>query len=451
MTEQAAPFVRREVWSLAADDPIITAYARAVELMKGRHASDPTSWSYQAAMHGTEDQSASPLWNGCQHGGWFFLPWHRMFLYHFEEIVRAAVIATGGPADWALPYWNYGLGGKKAELPEAFRNPADASNPLYVGERAPGINEGAAVPAIVASPRKALARPNFVGSAEFGGNVTRSGQFWRMTGQLEQTPHNDIHGAVGGEGLMGNVRAAAQDPIFWLHHANIDRLWSVWAAQPGRTAPTESQWQDQSFEFFDKDGKRISMKCSEVLETASDLGYVYDTDAATDATPAKPPQPAVAQAMTTLEPQMVGASEQGIALVGATASIPVKIDGKAARDAQAPNQRVYLNVEDIEGETNPGNAYGIFVNLPEGAPADLASPHHVGNLSFFGIEHARNPDGDEHGHGLRVAVEITGLADELKARGDWEDHELLVTFRPVAGAAEHKQIKIGRVSVFYDA
>ena len=43
----------------------------------------------------------------CQHQGWFFLPWHRMYLYFFERIVRAAVVEAGGPADFALPYWNY--------------------------------------------------------------------------------------------------------------------------------------------------------------------------------------------------------------------------------------------------------------------------------------------------------------------------------------------------------
>ena len=48
-------FVRREVWGLeAADpfDPITLGYARAITAMQARPASDPTSWTYQAGVHG---------------------------------------------------------------------------------------------------------------------------------------------------------------------------------------------------------------------------------------------------------------------------------------------------------------------------------------------------------------------------------------------------------------
>ncbi len=141
MTSSGGTFVRREVWGLTPEDPIISGYAKAVKVLQARPASDPTSWAYQAAIHGTEAKPNQALWNQCQHGTWFFLPWHRMFLYHFEEIVRAAVIEAGGPADWALPYWNYGLDGKYATLPHAFRKPQSANgeaNPLYVSRRAPG-------------------------------------------------------------------------------------------------------------------------------------------------------------------------------------------------------------------------------------------------------------------------------------------------------------------------
>ncbi|WP_374293736.1 tyrosinase family protein [Streptomyces olivochromogenes] len=33
---------------------------------------------------------------------------------------------------------------------------------------------------------------------------------------------------------MGSVAGAARDPIFWLHHSNIDRLWSSSPAHPSR-------------------------------------------------------------------------------------------------------------------------------------------------------------------------------------------------------------------------
>ncbi|MEH2068977.1 MAG: tyrosinase family protein [Nostoc sp.] len=54
--------------------------------------------------------------------------------------------------------------------------------------------------------------------------------------------HNYIHGLVGGVqidasttpitfkglGTMGNIPSSPYDPVFWLHHANVDRLWAEW-------------------------------------------------------------------------------------------------------------------------------------------------------------------------------------------------------------------------------
>ena len=90
--------------------------------MSARPITYPTSWRYQAAIHDyirTRDPLAvngetmpssadqTKYWRQCQHGSWFFLPWHRGYLAYFEQIVRAEIVRQGGPADWALPYWNY--------------------------------------------------------------------------------------------------------------------------------------------------------------------------------------------------------------------------------------------------------------------------------------------------------------------------------------------------------
>ena len=42
---------------------------------------------------------------------------------------------------------------------------------------------------------------------------------------------------------MSYPRTAALDPIFWLHHANIDRLWEVWRRNPpAHMDPTDPNW-----------------------------------------------------------------------------------------------------------------------------------------------------------------------------------------------------------------
>src|SRR5262249_48298950 len=95
--------VRRDITSLAADGPEIEAFRRGVEVMKKRDASNPTSWIYQANIHLTRDTPAKRGWNQCQHGNYYFLPWHRMYTYWFERILRKA---SGDPT-FTIPYWNY--------------------------------------------------------------------------------------------------------------------------------------------------------------------------------------------------------------------------------------------------------------------------------------------------------------------------------------------------------
>jgi tyrosinase len=499
----ADPYVRADVWSLSEDDPIITAYAGAVAAMQQKDPSDPTSWTFQAAMHGTElNVPATPPANQCQHFSWFFLPWHRMFIYYFEQIVRAQVIANGGPATWALPYWNYDGGGTTNTLPLAFRNPANADgspNPLYVSQRGPGINDGAVLPASDVSAALAFELAAFTGPGEFGGGETLAPiQFFSQAGQLEGTPHGSVHNDVGGpDGLMADILAAAQDPIFWLHHANIDRLWWLWQQQNPGSDPADPGWASQNFlaagGFFGADGQPIAasaiLTCA-MVENTTDLGYTYPpvTAPAPAAAPAAVPKMAEEVARVSWpapwpeRPQtpagpgsprhLVGATDSPVRLVGDAVTVPVAIDERATGSLQdarrvAPQQhRVFLDLEHVDAERNPGRTYGVYVNLP-GQPtdADLAA-HFAGNLSLFGIEAARSPRGDEHPHDLRISMDITRLLDRLAAAGQWTDgRQLEVTFRPttlgpppgreeLAGelartAHPDLPITIGRISIQY--
>ena len=58
--------------------------------------SDPLGWRFQAAIHGLAAPAEAPdtsnaLWSNCQHGSWYFLPWHRMYLAAFELIIQDAL------------------------------------------------------------------------------------------------------------------------------------------------------------------------------------------------------------------------------------------------------------------------------------------------------------------------------------------------------------------------
>jgi tyrosinase len=49
------------------------------------------------------------------------------------------------------------------------------------------------------------------------------------TGVFGVPTHNTAHGFIGGH--MSSPAVSPNDPVFWLHHANVDRLWANWQAR----------------------------------------------------------------------------------------------------------------------------------------------------------------------------------------------------------------------------
>jgi hypothetical protein len=494
--------VRRDIWTLTNQttpwDPVTQAYARAVKTMQARPATDPTSWTFQAAIHGSYAPTPQgAFWNECQHASWFFLPWHRMYLYFFERIVRAAVVENGDDATldgpFALPYWNYDQASPRNRLPMPFRPAAPlptgmTSNPLNPGpgRRRSSINNGSQLSPFVTSSAAAMALTTFSGppGSGFGGPVSEPTQFNGGFGALEQTPHNDIHVQVGGNnnppclaGLMIDPSCAALDPIFWLHHANIDRLWTNWIALgQGRANPDDETWLDQTFTLYDETGAEVTLTCADVLDTAAQLDYVYDDAPVEPAvvmpTPPPPPQES---ARRPRPPQLVAATDEPVTLVGqrasVTLSVPASTRERVARESVAATAAasggqsgIYLNVEDIDAPKNPGVVYGVFLNVPRGgggAAEAARAKYHVGNITLFGIEAVNNPDAERHAvPGLRHTFDITRVAAELSNAGEWNPDAIEVTFEPVTPVGEDEQesaalggesatpVKIGRVSLF---
>jgi tyrosinase len=272
-----ADYVRRDIWGLSDEDewhPIIRAYALGVAALQDIPPARPTSWVYQAAVHSLPPgQEGDDFINQCQHNCWFFLPWHRLYLYYFERIVRAAVVAhrdidDATKRDWALPYWNYEGGARTLSLPPAFRSKALANgttrNALYVKQRNPGRNDGDPVDPTEATSEDARSEGSFSldrPAGGFGGAATGWNHYDEdpnlFPGVLERTPHGSIHGAVGG--YMGKFETAGLDPVFWLHHCNIDRLWELWRGQPDASGNPDpgSAWGKMEFQFHDEEEKPV--------------------------------------------------------------------------------------------------------------------------------------------------------------------------------------------------
>ena len=111
----------------------------------------------------------------------------------------------------------------------------------------------------------------------FGGPKTGWSHFGDAVGHVEGVPHGTVHVDVGGPGgLMSAFETAGQDAIFWLHHANIDRLWEVWRNQPGHADPPDDEWQNVAFEFGFGDAQ-TTLAVPQIVDTStSPLQYEYE-------------------------------------------------------------------------------------------------------------------------------------------------------------------------------
>ncbi len=428
--------IRREIYGLAADGPEIAALKRGIAAMQARPAEDPTSWLFQADIHGTDDPLPSgsgpwsDTWNTCQHGSFFFLSWHRMYLYFFERILRAA----SGDSTLTLPYWDYDAPERRA-LPEAFRRPADATNPLFVAARRPSIRAGQPLPTSATGAARALATVNFAsatGSGEsFGGQaLSTPSHFDGPPGRLESQPHNVIHVALGGnDGWMSDPNLAARDPIFWLHHANIDRLWKRWLAQGGgRRNPTSGPWATTVFSFVDETGAIVRLTGADVVDSAGQLGYRYDDEpgavvaaGGAESESMVPPAPSRVLAATP-------AAEARLRLGGrdTTLVLTPRVEG-GPESALAPGRPAVLSFDDIAYRRPVGVYYEVYLNRPTSAPADPEGPYYAGNLAFFALGH-KGPEGVS---GARLTLDArVVLADQMRL-GLWRGGEVKVDLHPV--------------------
>jgi hypothetical protein len=358
-------YVRRNVGTMKANDPILVSYRKAIKKMRALSKNDPLSWDFQGALHWTTLTPVKPVWDKCEHGTDFFWSWHRMYLYWFERIVRK----MSEDKDWAIPYWNWAPG-SDFKLPAPFR---DTTSDLYTVNRDPAINAGTGSlnPAAV-SVTSSFSLTNFFSA---NGNI--------------QGPHGSVHIETGGtpSGWMYLVSTAAQDPIFYVHHSNVDRLWDLWLAQGGgRSDPVmDATWTGKTYTFFDESGTAVKMSACEILRAADQLHYKYEGE---------PPQ--VLEYCKRRRPERIWEFEQvvlfelpgpPVELGGQEVTVPIplrEIREKVANIVASPADMLLLQLEGVEAEQQPGVAWGVWVGLGKGAQAVAEISPHVGALSLFG-------------------------------------------------------------------
>lgn len=161
------------------------------------------------------------------HRGPGFLPWHRAYLLDLERELQAIDPSI------SLPYWRF-----DQPAPNIFtadflgvsdqlgRVQFSAANPLrfWVTDGVPGINR----------------RPLFSTASAPPGLFTEAqtlalGNQYRLFRNMQFNPHGSAHVSFGGS--ISSIPTAARDPLFFLLHCNVDRLWAKWQRQVGRFNP----------------------------------------------------------------------------------------------------------------------------------------------------------------------------------------------------------------------
>jgi tyrosinase len=509
--------IRQNVWDMDEwADPVLW-YARGVEALKARPLDEPTSWRFYAAIHGVDGQRWSDLgylraddqiperevqqkyFAQCQHGSWYFLPWHRGYLLAFENVVRAAIVELGGPAGWALPYWNYFKAGQSA-LPVAFASPdwpdGEGTNPLFVEQRWGPFDDGNVFVPLQAVNLNAMSDPDFTGvsnggSTGFGGVDTGFAHGGSPHGGIETQPHDWTHGLVGGSmpgnpnfgGVMSDPDTAGLDPIFWLHHANIDRLWDSWVKDPdaNHANPTDSRWLDGP----QGDGERVFVlplpgdedyeyTARDVLDVTV-LGYEYD-DLSPTGVPAPVPDRLAARrerlglavpaegvgavAGDAQNVELVGSNDESVPVRGAVATSRVSLEAgmrsKVARSLSGPAgmasgdvtpDRLFLNLENVRGQSDAA-AFNVYVGVPDDDDVADHPDQLAGSIAPFGLRRASLADGEQAGQGLTFVLEITDIVDKLHLEDSFDVDDLEVRIVPVKPVADEADVSIGRMSIY---
>jgi hypothetical protein len=385
----AAPAaVRRDVGNLTASHSLLVNYGKAITAMKALPSNDPLSWDYQAAIHGTTLSGSFPAWRTCEHGTYFFWSWHRMYLYYFEKIIRK----MSGDCGWTIPYWNWKSLSQR-QVPAPFR---DSSSPLFATRRAE-MNDGTGS----LTPGQVNYDPAMLLTS-----------FSPASSGVE-APHGAIHGAVGG--LMCCVSSAAGDPVFYLHHCNIDRIWNLWLGQGGgRSNPIgDATWKNTQFTFVDENGALVKLTGCDVLRCAEQLNYVYEEE---------PPQVNQYCLRIVRPPYWIKRLLYRIPIppikIGPDpVEIPLdlrRIEAQLSpRILESRSQNLILEMDGIEADKQPEISWEVYIGLPQGAKPDPEGPHFVGIISLFG---AGIRSGDGH-HKFTPARAAFPLSRALRAAG----------------------------------
>ncbi|KAK4484616.1 hypothetical protein RD792_007205 [Penstemon davidsonii] len=274
----------------------IFKYNMATDRMKRLPKDDPRNFMQQANIHcaycnGAYDQPGQGNLDIQVHESWLFFPFHRWYLYFYERILGKLI----GDPTFALPFWNW-------DNPKGMTIP-----PMYMDSRSalydPKRNKENFPPAVVdlgytgnKDPLQVVSNNltimysemirgnssalDFMGKEYKEGSPVNPG-----AGAIERGAHTSVHRWVGdpnqpsGENL-GNFYSAGRDPLFYCHHGNVDRMWTLWQYfLPSSKVPdkriTDPDFLNTAFLFYDENAQLVRVTVKDCLDNLR-MGFDYE-------------------------------------------------------------------------------------------------------------------------------------------------------------------------------
>lgn len=155
------------------------------------------------------------------HGAPGFLPWHRAYLLDLERELQAIDPSV------ALPYWRFDQPAPNLFTREFFGVSDSNGNVQFAANNPLQFWRTNGVVGIIRSPHfpTSQAPPGLLTEAQtlaLGG----PGALYRDFRRMENNPHGFAHTSFGG--FLFSPSTAPRDPLFFLLHGNVDRLWAKW-------------------------------------------------------------------------------------------------------------------------------------------------------------------------------------------------------------------------------
>ncbi|XP_073298131.1 polyphenol oxidase I, chloroplastic-like [Primulina huaijiensis] len=411
----------------------IFKYNLAVDRMKRLPAEDPRNFMQQANIHcaycnGAYDQPGQGTLDLQVHNSWLFFPFHRWYLYFYERILGKLI----NDPTFALPFWNWD-NPKGMTIPPMFVDPKSA---IYDAKR----NQKNLPPAVIdlgmtgnTDPLQVVAnnltvmytemvRSNsdaydFMGKAYREGTPVNPGP-----GASERGSHTAAHIWVGdprepsGEDL-GNFYSAGRDSLFYCHHANVDRMWTLWQYfLPSIKIPdkniTDPDYLNTSFLFYDENARLVRVKVKDCIDNLK-MGFDYERIDLPWLDYRPPPQTSKARIA-----RIASTAPKAETLFPLKLEQVVRFEVSKTKKGKADE---LLVLENITLDTSKFLKFDVFVNDEDDNPGELDKAAYAG--TYAQVPHKTNTPSAT----TSIRLKLTDLYEDMDLA---DDDSIVVTLVP---------------------